>query len=122
MFEKFVVRFVDDFTKVTNMLYSVYNCLLNFEFGCLDINLVGLISFFNFYRTENLIIIIAIIFKAKIVKNILDNKNVVYIIGSEGRKGGKRRSASLFIVIIVIELDDIYFIRFFVRFFFIFIL
>jgi len=81
MFEKFVTRFIDDLTKTTDILYNVYNRLLNFELGCLDINLIGFVSFFGFYRTKSLITIIMTIFRAETTKNVLNNKSIVCAIG-----------------------------------------
>src|SRR6266566_834240 len=116
MSEKFVARFIDDLTKAISAPYNVYNYLLNFKLNCLDIGLISFINFFGFYRTESLTTTTTTIFGAEIVKNVLDNKNVIYTIRFKGRKKGKRGSISLFVVIIVIGLDDIYFARFLIFF------
>ncbi len=118
IFEKFVIKFVDDFIKAIDILYNVYNCLLNFEFNYLNISLIGFISFFGFYRIESFIITTATMFKAEVIRNVLDNKSVVYIIGSKRKKKRKKRLVNLFVIIVVIGLNDIYFIKFFVFLFY----
>ncbi len=112
MSKKLVARFVDDFIKATNILYSVYSRLLNFEFEYFNIGLVDFINFSSFYRTESLIITVTTILEAEVVKNILNNKNIVYTTGSGRRKRGKKRSINLFVVTIVIRLDNIYLAKF----------
>jgi len=86
--------------------------LLSFEFGCFDIGFISCVSFFNFYRTESLAIVTATMFGAEAAKSILDNKSIVCIVRSGGRKKGKRRSVNLFVVIVIVGLDDIYLIKF----------
>ncbi len=105
-----------------NILYSVYNHLLNFEFSCFNIGFIGFISFFGFYGMKSFIIIVTIILEAEIARNVLDNKSVICVIRSGERKKEKKGSMNLFIVIIVIGLDDIYLARFLVFLLFIFAL
>ena len=93
------------------MLYSVYNRLLNFEFGCFDISLVGLINFLSFYGVESLVIVVATMFGAEVAKSVLNNKNAVYTIGSGGGRGGREGSMNLFVVTIAIGLNDVYFVK-----------
>ncbi len=102
------------------MLYSVYNRLLNFEFGCFDISLVGLINFLSFYGVESLVIVVATMFGAEVAKSVLNNKNAVYTIGSGGGRGGREGSMNLFVVTIAIGLNDVYLAKPFVLFFLIF--
>ncbi len=101
-------------------MYDIYNCLLNFEFGYFNISFVGLVNFLSFCRTESLVTTAITMLEAEAIQNVLDNKNVVRITGSGERKEKKRGSVSLFIVIIVIGLDDVYFTRFLIFLFFTF--
>jgi len=64
---------VNDLIKTIDVLYNVYNCLLNFEFGCLNISLVELMNFLSFYKAESLIIVMATMFEAETIRSILDN-------------------------------------------------
>jgi len=116
------MRFVNDFIKATNTPYNVYNHLLNFELDCFNIDLISFINFLNFYGIESLTIVTITILKAETTKNVLNNKNVVRIIGYGRRKREKKRSVNLFVIIIVIGLDNIYFAKFLIYFLFIFIL
>ena len=122
MSKELVARFIDDFIKAINTLYNIYNCLLNFEFGCFNIGLIGFINFFDFYRAESLIITAATILEAKAIKSVLNDKNIVYTARSKRGKKEKRKSINLFIIIVVVGLDDVYFIRSFILFLFIFAL
>ncbi len=82
MFEELVAKFIDNLTKATNILYSVYYYLLSFELSYFNIGLIGFINFLGFYRTKNLTIATIIIFKAETIRSILNDENVVYTIGS----------------------------------------
>ena len=95
---------------------------MNFEFNCFDISLVGFVNFLGFYKTESFTTAVATILGAETTRNILDNKNVVRIIGSGKKKGKRRKSISLFVVTVAVRLDDIYFTKFLILFFFIFAL
>ncbi len=122
MFEKFVARFVNDLIKTINTPYSIYNRLLNFEFNCFDIGFIGFMNFFSFYRAESLTIAAAIMFGAEVIRSVLKNKSIVYTTGSGEKRGERRRSVNLFVVTVVVGLDDIYLIRFLILLLFIFIL
>jgi len=80
--KEFIVIFVDDLIKAIDVLYSVYCRLLNFELGCFDIGLVGFINFLGFYRAESLVITVVTMFGAEVARNVLNDENVVYIVGS----------------------------------------
>ena len=95
---------------------------MNFELDCFNIGFINFINFFGFYKIESLIIVAMTIFGAEAIRNVLNDESIVYAIRSGWRKGGKRRTICLFVVIIVVELNDIYFIRFLMLFLFIFTL
>jgi len=78
-------------------------------------------SFLSFYGTESLTITITIIFETETTKNVLNNKNVIYIIRYGRRKKRKRKSVNLFVVIVAIRLDDVYLMKFLVLLFLIFV-
>ncbi len=121
MFEKLVTKFVNDLIKTIDILYNIYNRLLNFEFDYLNISLIGFVNFLSFYETENLATIVITILGVEIIRSILNNKSIVCIIRSGRKKKKRRRSVNLFVVTVVVELNDIYFAKFLVFLLFTFI-
>ncbi len=122
MFKKLVAKFVDDLIKAINTSYNIYNRLLSFEFSCLDTGLIGLMNFPSFYKMESLAIATTTMLRAEATKNVLDNKNVVRIAGSRRGKGRRERSINLFVIIVVVRLDNIYLARFLMLLLFTFVL